>query len=68
MAGVGAGAHAAVAVLNERKDVFGVPQFIFGVVGSPGVLVDGDADIEFFDQFFDQVQLVDRLRRDRIKV
>jgi tRNA A-37 threonylcarbamoyl transferase component Bud32 len=68
VAGVGAGADAAVAVFHDGKDIFGVPHFVAGITVAPLVLVNADVDVEFLDQLFNDVQLINGLGGDTVKI
>ena len=58
MSRVSASTHARIAILHEREDVIGIPEFVVGFVRALRMAVNPRRDIVFLDELLDQVDLV----------
>src|SRR5213592_390150 len=65
--GVSAGSDAGVPVFGDLDDVVRIPDPIVRIVRLARVVVDADADVEFFDQWLDQVEPADVLSRNPVE-
>src|SRR5882762_9758225 len=67
MAGISAGPNTGIAILDDRKDIVGVPDLVARVIGAASVLMNADGNIELFDQLLNNIEVLHGFGGDAVK-
>src|SRR5882672_4738048 len=67
VAGVSAGANPFIAIPDDGQHIVRVPNFVVRIVSALRMFVDSSTDIEFLDQLFDDIEMLDTLGRNSVK-